>query len=514
MKWRILDIVALAQKYFLSPALLPVVISGCLLLAAVSLIDGALAIGVILSVFLLCLTLFFIDKYGEEGERARLKKLFIIAFLIHIGVVLFIYYANFQPFSGGYGDYVIYQRQGEEIAQRVHQGNLSLEGIFLGVNHYYPVIIGYLYTITLPSMLMGQLLNAWLVALAVILVYLLARQIGGNKNSSFLAALAAVFYPSLAFYGSLMLKDALVATVALAGLLLAVRIIKNFSIPAFALFFAVLIAIVNIRFYVGYAVMFSFIISWFIASPITFKKRFFYGVVMIALLGLVPQMLGTGYYGSNNFKQFLNAKGITYYREVVYAPPAPKAQPAAADNQPAVTPAIQVPSEPANERAEEMLKEEVKVVASDPTVPAVKNNLGHSSSVVIKTGLDNPVTFVKNSLWSFVGVLLGPFPWTFTKLRHLFSVPEVLAWWLLLFFIARGVVVSIKTGNKIVLPLLIFSGMVLGVLALFMSNFGIITRIRISAFLALLCILPLGLHNLDQNKMLEKLKTFKIPFLK
>ena len=489
-----------------------VIISVCLFLAVASLIDRALAVGVILVAFLFCLTLSFINTYGQEAEKTWLKKLLIIAFLVHIAAVLFVYYANFQPFSGGYGDYVIYQRQGEEIAQRVQQGNFSLKGIFLGISHYYPIIIGYLYAITLPSMLMGQLFNAWLVAIAVILVYMLARQIGGNQKSSFLAALAVVFYPSLAFYGSLMLKDVLVAAVALGGLFLAIKIIKNFSIPAFLLFFAMLIAIVNIRFYVGYAVMFSFLISWFLASPFHLKKRFFYGVVMIALLGLVPQILGTGYYGSKNFKQFLNAKRITYYREVVYAPPAPKVDPVVVDSQPAVTPAVKIPSEPIKEQLKEMPKEEIKVVA-EPKVPPVKNNIGHSSSVVIKTGLDNPVTFVKNSLWSFAGVLLGPFPWTFTKLRHLFSLPEVLAWWLLLFFIARGVVASIKTGNKIVLPLLIFSGMVLGVLALFMSNFGIITRIRISAFLALLCILPLGLQNFNPSKMVEKIKTFKIPFL-
>jgi hypothetical protein len=40
----------------------------------------------------------------------------------------------------------------------------------------------------------------------------------------------------------------------------------------------------------------------------------------------------------------------------------------------------------------------------------------------------------------------------------------------------------------------------LGVLALFITNFGIITRIRIPSFIALLCLIPLAF---DKTKILD-----------
>ena len=527
MKKHIVYIFALIKKHILSPQLPLVVISACLFLAVASLIDRVLAVGIIFSVFLFYLTLFFINKYVKDDDHSFVSNLFIIAFIIHILAAFFVYYSNFQPFSGGYGDYVIYQIQATEIAENVRKGIFSLDEVYFGINQYYPVIVGYIYAVTVPSMIMGQLFNAWLIALVVVFVYLIGRQIGGGQKESFLAGLAANFYPSLAFFGSLMLKDACVALACLVALFLAIKTIKNFSIPGFLAFFAALMAVIHFRFYAGYAILFSFIISWFLASNLGLRKRFIYGVIMVFLLGLAPLFLGQGYYGYNHFKQFLNVKSITYYRETVYAPQEPKpdsAEELKTDSAKETKPdAVEIFEPVKTSQVFEELKQKTKTEALKDTEDQKAEELkgavaqkswGKGSSMLIKTGLDNPLTFIKNSLWSFANVLLGPFPWQLTSLRHLLTLPEVIGWYFLLFFIVKGIIESIRKKNTIILPLIIFSCLVMGVLALFMSNFGIITRIRISAFLSLLCILPLGLQNFDQNKILQKLKAFKTPFLK
>lgn len=444
------------------------IIFGCLLLVVLSLIDKVLGVATIFVFFLSSISLFFIGRCKEEKQRRVLGALFLIVFFLHILAVLFMYYAHFQPFSGGGGDYNFYQQQAQEIAGRVQQGNFSLQDI--GIGHYYPVIVGYIYVFTVPSMLIGQILNAWLVAIIVIFVYLIVREMGGSEKGGFLTGLIASVYPSLAFFGSLLLKDALVALLSMVGLLLTIKIIKSFSFQKFLYFFVILTSLIHFRFYIGYALMFGFVISWFLISNLNLKKRVIYGIVMVFILGFSPQILGNGYYGFINLKRFLNRETITIYREVVYVSP------------------TQLPP-----------------VQSQTAPQIAPKNEPKTSSIVIKTGFENPITFVKNTLLSFTYSFLGPFPWQLSFRKYIFVLPEMIAWYFLLFFIMKGIIKSIKKQNKIIFPLIVFSILVIGALSLFITIFGIITRIRIPAFLALLCLFPLGF---------EKLKNIKIPFIK
>jgi hypothetical protein len=80
----------------------------------------------------------------------------------------------------------------------------------------------------------------------------------------------------------------------------------------------------------------------------------------------------------------------------------------------------------------------------------------------------------------------------------------------LLFFIIKGAISSAKEHHKIIFILIIFSFMVIGVLATFMTNFGIITRIRMPAFLALLCLFPFGFTKLKNIKFSLLNKIFDI----
>lgn len=448
------------------------IIFGCLLLVVLSLIDKVLGVATIFVFFLSSISLFFIGRCKEEKQRRVLGALFLIVFFLHILAVLFMYYAHFQPFSGGGGDYNFYQQQAQEIAGRVQQGNFSLQDI--GIGHYYPVIVGYIYVFTVPSMLIGQILNAWLVAIIVIFVYLIVREMGGSEKGGFLTGLIASVYPSLAFFGSLLLKDALVALLSMVGLLLTIKIIKSFSFQKFLYFFVILTSLIHFRFYIGYALMFGFVISWFLISNLNLKKRVIYGIVMVFILGFSPQILGNGYYGFINLKRFLNRETITIYREVVYVSPT-QLPPVQSQTAPQTAPQIAPKNEP------------------------------KTSSIVIKTGFENPITFVKNTLLSFTYSFLGPFPWQLSFRKYIFVLPEMIAWYFLLFFIMKGIIKSIKKQNKIIFPLIVFSILVIGALSLFITIFGIITRIRIPAFLALLCLFPLGF---------EKLKNIKIPFIK
>ncbi|PIR72398.1 MAG: hypothetical protein COU42_01465 [Candidatus Nealsonbacteria bacterium CG10_big_fil_rev_8_21_14_0_10_36_24] len=455
-----------------------------ILVLGISFFDRGLANGVAFIIFLAAITFFVLFKIGINNKELYL--LFIITLLIRLGAVLFIHYADFQPFSGGYGDYVVYQKQAQEIAQAVGQGNFSLKGLSIGL--YYPVVIGYIYALTMPEMLIGRLFGVWLAAISVLFVYLIVLEIGGTRKWAFLIGLIIAIYPSYLFFGSLLLKDTLIIPLVLAGLLLILKLIKNFLWRNFIFFYVILGATIHFRFYIGYAVLFTFIFCWLLLCKLQIRKKLVCGIIMISLLGFLPQFLGYGYYGYKTIKGYLNQKTITFYREIVYA-----SIPSSA----VISSEILSPETP-NPKEEGVLKK--LLVKVFPNIGKASDT-SYSSTIEVKTDIDDSSNFLINYSKSFICVLLGPLPWHIQNYRQLFVLFETIPWYFLLFFIGKGVFVTLK-DKRIALPLLVFSAISLGVLALFISNFGIITRIRIPSFIALLCLISLGFEKSKSIKIL------------
>jgi len=431
-----------------------------------ALLDKALFFGFLLVIFLSSIVFFIFYKFKIANKA--LCSLFLITFFLHLAMALFIYYANFQPF--GAGDFVIYQEIAEQVSQRINAGNFSLEGI--NYLHGYPVLIGAIYSITAPEMIVGQLFSVWLSAISVLLAYLIALEIGCSKKSAFLTGLIVCIYPSFLYFGSLMLKDIVVVSLVLLGILLSIKIFKNFTVLKFLAFFAVLTFTIHLRFYIGFALMFSFIICWFLASNLKIRKRTIYGLAFILILGFSPQLLGYGYYGTIPLYGYLNKKTIITYREVVYAP-----------------------------------------------LPAKNNNItntnvensGVGSSFVVKTGLDeSSFVFIKNYFKSFIYAFLGPFFWQIKYQRHLFFLFETIPWYFLISFIVYGLYKLFKKSGiaqlfyhyRFAVIILVFGAMALGALSLFINNFGIIVRIRMPVFITIFCLIGLN-KNIDN--ILEKI---------
>ncbi len=448
-------------------------------LVLIGFLDKALAVGLLLIFFLFVITFLILLKIGIKDKELYL--LLLVVFLIHLAVVLFIYYAEFKPFGGG-ADYEGYNQTAIEIAQRFKQGNFSLAGIRLG--HYFPLLIGIIYIFTLPEMIVGQLFTVWLAALSVLFVYLIVKEISGSKKWAFLIGLIVCFYPSYLYFGSLLLKDTLVIPLVLSGLLLSVKMIKNFSWQKFLIFFVILTGTIHLRFYIGYALIFSFIFCWFLVSALNFKKRVVYGIVIVFLLGFSPQILGNGYYGTNAIKHYFNPEIITVYREVIYAPPE--------TSPPETSPPETSPPE------------------TSPPETSPNSLSGLSSSFTAETSF-------KGYSQTFIYSLLGPFPWQIRYQRQIFALLETIPWYFLFFIIVFGLIKSIRRKGTLeaiknyqfAVPLLVFAIMSLAALSLFITNFGIIVRIRIPSFIALLCLISLSFNDFNlNNKYLKNIDEY------
>ncbi|MEK7658901.1 MAG: hypothetical protein AAB352_03505 [Patescibacteria group bacterium] len=475
-----------------SPVLSTLIIS-CLFLFLISLFDRVLAIGAIFIVFLTAITFFIFKKIGYKTKAIYI--LFLAVLFIQLVAVLFFYYAHFQPFSGGAGDFSTYNSLGQEISERISRGNFSLQGLDIE-NHYF-VIVGYIYALIMPGMLIGQMFNSFLIALLAVFVYLIVMQIGGSEKQGFFAGLMAGIYPSLIFFGGLLGKDALVALLCSIILLLIIKLLKIFSWGNFIFFYIILGALMNLRVYIGFALILTFIASWLLFSSLNFKKRFLSAFLLIIILGFLPQIFsGQGYYGINFLKAFINVKSITYYREKISIP------------NPKISPTTGFPvydETPSNIETPASTKPSVVVETPAPEKPSTTTEpvtkRGRGSSIEVETGFDNPFKFLKNSVISFIYTSFGPFPWQMRYLRHLLILPEVVLWYFALFFAIKGIK-NLKPAYTFIL--FFFSFLVLASLSVYLANFGITTRIRIPAFISIFCLAPFGF---------EKLKNIKIPFL-
>lgn len=414
-----------------------------------------LALGILLLFFLNSLFFWVIRKTLAKDNL--LLNILLITFLVHFFVVVFMHYTNFQPFSGGIGDYMVYDSQAKEMANRFHNGDFfHFIGTYGGEysTTYFSAIVGFLYAITVPEMLVGQLFGVWLSLICIFLVYSLVLEMGGTKKQAFIVGLVLNMYPSYLFYCSLLLKDILIVPLSIAGLFLLVRIIKKFSITNFVIFYLVMIVLTHFRFYIAYAIFITFFVCWVLFSSMLIKARLLYAAVMIILMGFIPMICGNGYMGSGPILFYLNPENVTFFREKAYF--------------------------------------ENTLNAGD--IASKKPVIGEGSSIIVRTDLKNPVSFAFNYVETYIYVLLGPLPWQIKNLRQLLAVLETIPWYCILFFVIKGIINSINEYKRR-LPILMFALIVMAVLALFTPNFGVITRIRMPAFMALLCFVPFGLDN-------------------
>jgi 4-amino-4-deoxy-L-arabinose transferase-like glycosyltransferase len=439
-------------------------------LIIIAFFDRALALGLIVLSFLMVITFFVLSKLGLRNKT--LFRLLIIALIIHLGVVLFIYYFDFQPLSQGVGGFRNCNLIAQSLAKNFRQGNFSFQGVPFYENNYVPydhygLIIGLVYTFTSPEMLIGQIFGVWLAVLATIFVYLIIRELGASRKWAFLIGLIVNFYPSYLFYSSLLLKDGLVVVLALAGLLFSLKLIKNFSWRYFLIFYLISGLLIHFRIYIGYALFFTFIVSWALLSRLKpLKKKLGYLIVIIVVLGFLPQISAAdqGFYGINTFKKFFSEETIAYYQEEAYFP---KVAP--------------IPKETSS-----LGLTEKEILERDKSIAPI----GYDSSWKREDGKE----------WKyFTYILFGPFPWQLKKPIHYLSLFEMIPWYILFLFVIKGIYQSIKDRKRLVLPLILFSLLVLIPITIFISNFGIITRIRVPAFIALLSLIPLGYTKLKKD---------------
>jgi len=303
-----------------SQLFLPVVaFSATVLLGLVLVFDREVGAALIMLVVLSAATVFVLRRLGVSQREVYVLLAFVI--VTHAAFALFTHYTGFQPFGTGGGDFTRYNFHAQEVAERVRDFNFSLEGIWIA--HYFPLLLGYVYALVVPAMVVGQLFVVWTAALSVLVLYFLTLQIGATRSWAFLVAFLGSLYPSFFFYTSYTLKDGLVILLALFSLLLLLKMLKRFSWTLYALLFLAAIPLVNLRAEIYDVFAITFLVFWFGFSRMELKRRMLLGFLLLFLYGLPPviAMQGTqsgSYFDYKSFVSQLNIETAITLKENAY----------------------------------------------------------------------------------------------------------------------------------------------------------------------------------------------------
>ncbi|MGV3631151.1 MAG: hypothetical protein ACO1O6_08090 [Bacteroidota bacterium] len=170
-------------------------------------------------------------KYSDAFFR---KKLFRTALIIRIIVILGLYfffdYMTGRPFEFDAGDSVFYDETGQFLADYIHLGKLNL---FEELQKYmvisdtgFPVYLGVLYAVSLKSLLLVRLFNAFLGAWLCVIIYDFAKR-NFNAQIARLTGVMMMILPALLYYAGLHLKETLMIFLLFACLNLADIVLKS-----------------------------------------------------------------------------------------------------------------------------------------------------------------------------------------------------------------------------------------------------------------------------------------------
>ncbi|MBI2113289.1 MAG: hypothetical protein HYT50_01800, partial [Candidatus Wildermuthbacteria bacterium] len=268
--------------------------------------------------FLALVTVFSLSKMRIREKEVY--ALFFIVSAVYLTSAVFIYATQFYPLGGGQGDQLLYHTAARMISQDFREGDFSLDSIkhnlYLEYTpHWYPVFIAVVYFLTISDVIVGAMVNVWFVGLSALFLYAIVRQLGFSRKWAFLIGLSPILYPSYLYWGSILLRESLLVTLTLASVLFMIKAQKRFSFTSFFLFYLALAALIYFRFYIGFVVLFVFVFSWFFLFYLPWKKKLAYGILIIPLLGFIPQILGHGYYGNIEIRHYVQPSTIVTYRE-------------------------------------------------------------------------------------------------------------------------------------------------------------------------------------------------------
>ncbi len=383
---------------------------------------------------------FRVSRPALQWFLTALAVRFVACILIHL-YSLAMGYGGFYPIASGADDVSYF-----ELTQRIYNG-LDVPYI----SNDYPFALAIFYRLVGgPDLLVGQLLNvlagAVTVGFGVLLVQELTRKgfpVQARRRAVRWAGIFLTFYPSLLWYSTQLVKDPLLVMFGMAALYYQVCLLRRFRWELALGWLISFAGLFPFRPYAAAALGLSLLIY-----IVRFKPKWL--VPSFVAIAVLPYLLGKGWFGLSMLQgAAINTETVAQFRQSTYS-------------------------------------------------------IG-GSSAGITINYSNPVLFLLTYSYSFATAMFGPFPWQIKAMGQAVALPEAMIMWTLFPLWLRGVRDlrrRIKPGAapRREAALLIFSLVLIGVIAIFSDNIGANTRLRL---------LPWGAFLLYASLKMPRLKLFR-----
>jgi 4-amino-4-deoxy-L-arabinose transferase-like glycosyltransferase len=373
---------------------------------------------------------------GEEGRFLRrifwwtlvLRYLLAVVLNVYAGSLAFagMFWGDSSTYdAGGYGLSLVWR--GEAV------GALRFTEAVGRFGFYY--FVGAIYFVFGRNQLLVQFLNGTIGAVTVVVMHALATRLFGPLVARRVAILMA-FFPGMVFWSAGMYKDPAILLCIAVSMYAVVRLRETVSPAMLLLFVGAVLALVTLRFYIAYFVMFATLSSFVFSRRGPLLQRLLsYGLLVGALAAVFS---------------------------------------------------FAVRQETLEEQSTYMTLERLQVTRSDQAYQG-RSAFGREYDV------STPEGAVLALPMGLTYLLFAPFPWAISGTRQALVLPEMLVWYSLMPAFIAGLVHAVRRQLGDILPILAFAVTLTLAYALMQGNIGTAYRQRTQVTMFFFLFMGVGL---------------------
>ncbi|MBI4520894.1 MAG: glycosyltransferase family 39 protein, partial [Gemmatimonadetes bacterium] len=375
-------------------------------------------------------TRFILAKLAEPQDRAFLAKIVVAGLLIRVGLSLLAHYL--LPVAFFAPDQFTYQDVGwRTLLYWRGQGTQPWQvGGTMEVGYFYWNAL--LYFVFGFRPVAAKLFNCFFGIWASMVAYRIAGELAGQGVARNTAVLTALF-PSLVLWSTQNLRDTIVLLLLVVIVWLTLRLRQRPTAGSFVGLVLVMALLAVVRDYMAVMVVFALTGSFFITPRRGLVANVFIGLALFGVAVAAYSQLGLG-------AQWVEAANF-------------------------------------------------EAIQAQRTALAI-GGTAFQPQVVIST----PVQGLQYLPIGLLFFLLAPFPWQLGSMLSLMTLPEMLIWYGLLFFVAYGGLFLLRERFSRVEPILLFVSLTTVIYALVEGNAGTAYRHRAQVVIFLLIFAGVGLE--------------------
>src|ERR1043165_5685062 len=357
-------------------------------------------------------------------QRTFLMRLFVLALLIRIVLAVVINVGHMEEFFGGavntyeiFGQSLLQAWHGNEFHRARYEGFVASGASAWGMIY----LVAAVYELIGPNMLAIQLINGAIGAATAGVVYHATPTLFNNTRASRTAAVLVAFFPSMVLWSSQALKDGLIIMALALSILATLRLMEKIKATWVLILIGCLMVLFSMRFYIFYMMCAAVLGSFFLGMKTLNAHGFLQRFIAVGVIGLAFTWFGVLQSAGTQIERYANLQSVE------------------------------------NSRRDQ-------ASAGSGFMKDVDVGTTEGALTVIPMGL--------------LYLMFAPFPWQFTTLRQVITLPEMIVWWLAFPLLVLGLWYSLKHRLRQVSPIIIFTTMLTLAYSLFQGNVGTAYRQR------------------------------------